>query len=75
MLWIMSVKGEKREANTQLHLVCTSSQGISGGGMETTGKIANSKLQKTTSFIEVEPLDFDRAYTTYVLLVALIFTE
>jgi hypothetical protein len=36
---------------------------------------ANSKLQKTASFIKVEPLNVHQSTQTYILLAALIFSK
>jgi hypothetical protein len=44
-----------------------------GGGRQ--GRYAKSKLQKTASFIEVEPLNVYLSTHTYVLLAALTFPK
>jgi hypothetical protein len=45
------------------------------GGMESRGKIRQTKTRENSPFIDVEPLNVHQSTQTYILLAALIFPE
>ena len=56
-------------------LVTGNIEGGDGVGWRRQGRYAKLKLQKTASFIEVEPLNVHQSTQTYILLAALTFPK
>jgi hypothetical protein len=54
-------------------LLVTGNIRVEGGCWGRQGRYAKSKLQKTTSYVEVEPLNVPQSTNTYILLAAFIF--
>jgi hypothetical protein len=68
LAWKLWRREKSFAAVPSLLMILLSHREYWGGGMEMTGKIVKSKLQKTGSFIVVEPLAVHQSTHTFCLL-------